>query len=104
MTSPGPAFQECTGSCHENVPTSKAVSSNLQSTDGLTVLVRIEIVAILVRYQPSYNTSHTMKPSDPLLLADVTLRSGMYPAGKVDISCTNKERLDLKVIQVLNTL
>ena len=36
--------------------------------------------------QPSYNTSHTMKPSDPLLLADVTLRCGMYPAGKVDIS------------------
>ena len=30
--------------------------------------------------------SHTMKPSDPLLLADVTLRCGMYPAGKVDIS------------------
>ena len=26
-----------------------------------------------------------MKPSDPLLLADVTLRSGMYPAGKVAI-------------------
>ena len=33
--SPGPAFQECTGSCHENVPVPKAVSSNLQSTDGL---------------------------------------------------------------------
>ena len=27
-----------------------------------------------------------MKPSDPLLLADVALRCGMYPAGKVDIS------------------
>ena len=27
-----------------------------------------------------------MKPSDPLLLADVTLRCGMYPAGKVAIS------------------
>ena len=27
-----------------------------------------------------------MKSSDPLLLADVTLRYGMYPAGKVDIS------------------
>jgi hypothetical protein len=24
--------------------------------------------------------THTMKPSDPLLLADVTLRCGMYPA------------------------
>ena len=28
----------------------------------------------------------TMKPSDPLLLANVTLRYGMYSAGKVDIS------------------
>ena len=27
-----------------------------------------------------------MKPSDPLLLANVTLHCGMYPAGKVDIS------------------
>ena len=27
-----------------------------------------------------------MKPSDPLLLADITLCCGMYPAGKVDIS------------------
>ena len=36
MTSPAPAFQECTGSCHENVHAPKAVSSNLQSTDGLT--------------------------------------------------------------------
>ena len=27
-----------------------------------------------------------MKPSDPLLLADVSLHCGMYPAGKVDIS------------------
>jgi hypothetical protein len=27
-----------------------------------------------------------MKLSDPLLLADVALRFGMYPAGKVDIS------------------
>ena len=59
---------------------------NLQSSDGLTVLSRIEIVAILVHYQPYYNTSHTMKPSEPLLLADVALRCGMYPAGKVDIS------------------
>ena len=86
MTSPGPAFQEYTGSCHENVPASKAVSSNLWSTDGLTVLGRIEIVTILVHYQLSYNTLHTMKPSDPLLHADVNLRWGMYPAGKVAIS------------------
>ena len=33
MTSPGPAFQECTGSCHENVPATKAVSSDLQLID-----------------------------------------------------------------------
>ena len=39
MTSQGPAFQECTGSCHENVPAPKAVSSDLRSSeDGLTVL------------------------------------------------------------------
>ena len=86
MTSPGPAFKECTGSCHDNVPAPNGVSSDLQSTDGLTVLPRIEIVAILVHYQPFYNTSYTMKPSDPLLLVDVTLRSKMYAAGKVDIS------------------
>ena len=74
MISPGAAFKECTGSCHENVPAPKVVSSNLRSADGLTVLARIEIVTILVHYQASYNTTHTMKPSDPLLLADVTLR------------------------------
>ena len=75
MTSPGPAFQECTSwSCHENVPAPKAVSSDLRSTDGLTVLARIEIVAISVNYQQSYNTSHTTKPSDSQLLADVTLK------------------------------
>ena len=27
-----------------------------------------------------------MKPSDPLLIANVTFRCGMYPEGKVDIS------------------
>ena len=32
MTSSGPAFQECTGSCYENVPAQKAVSSDLWST------------------------------------------------------------------------
>ena len=30
--------------------------------------------------------SHTMKSSDPLLLADGNLQWGMYPAGKVAIS------------------
>jgi hypothetical protein len=37
MASPGPAFQECTGSCNENDTALKAVSSDLQLTDGLTV-------------------------------------------------------------------
>ena len=67
-------------------PPPKAVSSDLRLTDGLTVLARIEIVTILEHYQPSYNASHTMKSSDPVLLADGTLRCGMYPAGKVNIS------------------
>ena len=57
---------------------------NLGSQDGLTNW--LEIVTILGHYQPSYNTSHTMKPSDPLLLADVTLCCVIYPAGNVDIS------------------
>ena len=34
---------------------------NLRLSDGLIVLAWIEIVAILVYHQPSYNTSHTMK-------------------------------------------
>ena len=67
-------------------PPRRQYHHNLRATDGLTVLARIKIVAILVHYQPSYNISHTMKPSDPLLLADVALRCGIYPAGKVDIS------------------
>ena len=36
--------------------------------------------------EPSYNTSYTIKSSDPLLLANVTLHCGMNPAGKADIS------------------
>ena len=60
---------------------------NLRSTDGLTVLANwLDIVAILVSYGPTYNTQQTMKPSDPLLLAVVSLRCRMYPAGKIDIS------------------
>ena len=43
----------------------------------------------LKKKRPSENnvicTSHIMKPSDPLLLANVTLHCGMYPAGKTDI-------------------
>ena len=50
MTSPGPAFMECTRSCHENLTAPKAVSSSLGSADGLSVLSKIEIVAILVHY------------------------------------------------------
>ena len=46
-----------------------------------------KIVQILlghpVYYQPSYNTSHTMKSSFPLLLADVILCCGMYPQTKL---------------------
>jgi hypothetical protein len=68
-------------------PPRRQYHHNLRSTDGPTILANwLEIVAFLVHYQPSYNTSHTMEPSDPLLLADVALRCGMYPAGKVDIS------------------
>ena len=57
MTSPGPAFQQCTGSCHENFPNPKAVSSDLRWTDGLTVLARAEIVTILVHY---VNSNHDL--------------------------------------------
>ena len=83
MASPGSAFQECTGSCLENVPTPKAVSSNLGLTNGLNVMARIEIVAILVRYQPSYNTSYTIKSSDPPLLAYVTFHWGCVLQAKL---------------------
>ena len=85
MTKAGPAFQECTGSCNENVlPQGSIIQSTIY---GLTVLARIEIVAILVQRSTILQQfTHTMKSSDPLLLLDVTLRSRMYPAGKVDIS------------------
>ena len=63
----------------------------LGSTDGLTVLPRIEIVTILVKYQPSYDTSHTMKvhyetqwPTAAHRCHNLHWR--MYPACKVDIS------------------
>ena len=45
MTSPGPAFQECTGSCHVNVPTIRQYHHNLQSTDGMTVLAWIGTIS-----------------------------------------------------------
>ena len=58
---------------HVNVPTRSRYHHNLWSTDGLTILANwLEIVAILAHYQPSCKTSHTMKSSDPLLLAYVT--------------------------------
>ena len=49
-------------------------------------LVHYRQHAKLVHYQPSYNTARTQWNSDPLMLADGTLRCGMYPAGKVAIS------------------
>ena len=55
MTSPGPAFQECTGSCYENLPASKAVSSDLRATDGVTALARIEIVTITILQHFTHN-------------------------------------------------
>ena len=49
---------------HVNVSALKMVSSSsaFASADGLTILANwLEIVTILVHYQPSYNTSLTMK-------------------------------------------
>ena len=64
---------------HGNVPAPKWYHHNLRLTDGLTISDNwLEIVAILVHYQPSYNTSHKTKPSDPLLCANGTVRWGMY--------------------------
>ena len=72
---------------HINVPSSKWYHHNLRLTDGLTISANwLEIVTILVHYQPSYNTLHTMKSSDRLSLANVTLCCGMYPAGREDFS------------------
>ena len=78
MTSPGPAFQECTAP--------KAVSSDLRSTDGLTVLARIEIRTCHLGTLSTIlqHFTHTMKPSDPLLLADVTLRCRMAKLTSLD--------------------
>ena len=98
MTSPGPAFQECTGSCHENFLTPKGVSSEggiIQSAiDRWSDCIGQDrdshhlgtLSTILQHF------THTMKPSDPLLLADVTLRCGMYPAGKVRGAVKNTSR------------
>ena len=63
---------------------------NLWSTDGLTILAWIEIVTILVHINHPTKV-HTqwkliMKPGGPLLLTNVNLHCGRYPACKVDIS------------------
>ena len=67
MTLPGPAFQEYTGSCHENIPVPKAVSSDLRSTDGLTVSARVEIVATGTLSTILHHSTH----NETLLLADI---------------------------------
>ena len=79
MTSPRHALQECTGSYHE-----KEVSSDLQSTEN-----EPEPEYCMVYNRDSLGTLTTIlqhfKPSDPLMLANVTFRYWwMYPAGKVD--------------------
>ena len=54
MTLPGPAFQEYTGSCHENVPSLNVINrwSDCIGQDRDS--------HHLVHYQPlTYNTSHT---------------------------------------------
>ena len=53
-TSLGPAFQECTGSYHENVPVPKTDSSDLQSTDSLTVLARKEVYSDSIQMTTMY--------------------------------------------------
>ena len=71
ITLPGPAFQE--GSIIQSVidKWSDCIGQDRDSHHLGTILQHF---------------THTMKPSDPLLLPDVTLCCKMYPAGKVDIS------------------
>ena len=73
---------------HVNVPAPKAVSSYSaidRWSDYIGQLVgdsrHLGTLSTILQH-----CTHTMKPSDPLLLANVALRCGMYPAGKVDIS------------------
>jgi hypothetical protein len=49
---------------------------------------KMEIVCLIGTLYSSIlqHFTRTMKPSDPLLLADGTLQCRMYPAGNVDIS------------------
>ena len=57
------------------------------STDGLSCIgYRIEIVCLIGTLSTVLqHCKHMMKPSDPLLLADVNLCCGIYLAGKVAI-------------------
>ena len=50
---------------------------------------------------PTTLHTHTMKPSDPLLLAYGTLRCGMYPAGKVAISQPSVTTLSASSVRTL---
>ena len=53
MTFPGPAFKECTGSCHENVPASKAKSSNLHFY--WIICQQLALLSSLRKWKPSKN-------------------------------------------------
>ena len=58
-------------------------------TDTLEKIMHQKYISTIIssQFKQTINhPSHTMKPSDPLLLADVTLHCGMYPGGKVDIA------------------
>ena len=80
MTSLELAFQECIGSCYENVPTPKAISSDLRSTDGLTVLARIEIVAILQHFTHNETQWPTAACRCHFALRDVSCRQRQTPS------------------------
>ena len=72
MTLPGPSCQECTGYCHENVPALKAVSY-VCDVDRWSDCIgyRIEIVCLIGTLSTILqHFTHTMKPSDPLLLIE----------------------------------
>ena len=56
MTSPGPAFQECTGSCHENVPNPKDVTCFIYILDtarprDMRLLVPEKTPCSLIKYE-----------------------------------------------------
>ena len=65
MTLPGPAFQECR-------EYSRPKGSIIQSAIGCIDQDR-DSRYLGTLYQPSYNFTHTMTPSDPLLFADTSL-------------------------------